>query len=175
MFRDGQTIYINGQQYNRIPKTSETVKKMQEEITRIKFFLTHAKFASKEVMEEKRKRLGKLERQLASLPEAPRSHKTIKTYKKMSPEKIKAYALQRIEEHKKENAIYISADNIAFELRVKPHFVHQVFQKLNVEGILSQPRHHIPHDSNRDPWCNGAYSGWQSDLYAIHYDREEAE
>ena len=60
MFRDGQTIYINGQQYNRIPKTSETVKKMQEEITRIKFFLTHAKFASKEVMEEKRKRLGKL-------------------------------------------------------------------------------------------------------------------
>lgn len=175
MFRDGNTIYINGHQYTRIPKTSELIKAKQEEIARIKFFLTHAKWATEQQMEEKRKRLGKLERQLEKLLEAPRTHKTLKTYKKLSLEKIRAYALQRIEEHKKERAIYISAENIAFELNVKPHFVHQVFQKLNVEGVLSQPRHHIPHDSDRDPMCNGTYSGWQSDIYGIHYDMEEAE
>lgn len=170
MFRDGSIIYINGAQYARMPKSSETIKNIQEEISRIKFFLKHAKFASEEELAMKRKRLGKLERELASLSETPRTHKTIKTYKKMSPEKIRAYALKRIEEYKKENFIYISAENIAFELGVKPHFVHQVFQRLNVEGILSQPRHRIPHDSDRDPMCNGTYSGWQADVYAIHME-----
>ena len=175
MFRDGGTIYVNGEQYTRIPKSSETIKNIQEEISRLKFFLKHAKFATEKELVAKHKRLGKLERELSNLSESPRCHKTIKTYKKMSPKKIRAYVLQRIEEYKKENAIYISAENIAFELKVKPHFVHQVFQKLNIEGVLSQPRHHIPHDSDRDPWCNGTYSGWQSDVYAIHYDMEEEE
>ena len=173
MFRDGNMICIDDKTFQRIPKTSEMIKVLQEEIERLKFFISHAKFASEEQLAQKRKRLGKLERQLASLLETPRSHKIIKTYKKMSPEKIRAYAFQRIEEYKKDNAIYISAENIAHQLRVKPHFVKQVFQQLNVEGILSQPRHHIPHDSDRDPWCNGYYSGWQADLYAIHYERRE--
>lgn len=175
MFRDTQTIYINGQQYTRMPKTSEMVKELENEISHIKFFLKRAKFATEKEMEEKRKRLGKLERQLTNLLERPRSHKTIKTYKKMSPEKIRSYALQRIEEAKRDNAIYISADNIAFELRVKPHFVEQVFQQLNVEGILSQARHYAPHDSDRDPMCNGTYAGWQSSLYVIYRDGEDEE
>ena len=171
MFRDGNMIYIDDKTFQRIPKTSELIKKTQEEISNIRFFLAHAKWATEKQLTEKRNRLGKLERQLAVLLEKPKNHKTIKTYKKLSPEKIRTYALQRIEEYKKENYVYISAENIAHELRVKPHFVKQVFQQLNIEGVLSQPRHHIPHDSNRDPWCNGYYSGWQADVYAINFER----
>lgn len=170
MFRDKGTIYVNSQEYKRLSKTSETVKKLKDEIAHINFFLNRATFATEQEKAEKRKRLGKIERQLASLTESTRCHKTIKTYKKVSPDKIRAYALLKIEEAKKDNVVYISADNIAFELRVKPHFVEQIFQQLNVEGILSQPRHYTPHDSNRDPWCGGGYSGWQSSLYAILYD-----
>lgn len=170
MFRDKETIYVNSQEYKRLPKTSEIVKNLEDEIAHIKFFLNRATFATEQEKVEKRKRLGKLERQLASLMETPRCHKTIKTYKKVSPDKIRVYTLQQIEEAKKNNVIYISADDIAFELRVKPHFVAQVFQQLNVEGILSQSRHYAPHDSNRDPLCGGTYAGWQSSLYAIHYN-----
>ena len=126
---------------------------------------------SEKMKERARRDLAKYERQLANLP-AEKTHKIKKTYKKMSYDKIRAYALDQIEKAKKAGLLYISAWDIAHQLNVKPHFVEQVFQKLNVEGVLSQPIHLAPHDSKRDPWGFDNCYGWAADLYRVIYPDE---
>ena len=60
------------------------------------------------------------------------------------------------------------AEEIAGYLKVKIHFVTQALHKLNLEGIVSQPTHKAPHDSNRDPWTRGnGDSAWMGDIYYI--------
>ena len=63
---------------------------------------------------------------------------------------------------------FVTAEDIAYILNVKSHLVKQALKKLNLEGIVSQPVHHIPHDSSRDPWGGGRYSGWMADIYYIN-------
>ena len=126
------------------------------------------------VLEKTRKDLAKYERQMANL-QTEKTHKIKKTYKKIPQDKIREYALDQIEKAKAKNEIYIMADDIAHQLNVKTHFVKQVFQQLNVEGILSQPIHHAPHDSNRDPWGFPECKGWMADLYRIIYPEEECD
>ena len=176
MFRDENHIYhTKGYGGNhtieciRPPKLSERRRKLQRSLATEKMFLRHVKDCSKKESEERKRRIESLERQLTVLPQTM-SHKTKRTYKKMSLEKIKEYALEKIEEAKKNNVSFIVAEDVAYHLNVKPHFVKQVFQQLNLEGVLSQPSHHIPHDSNRDPMCNGTYSGWSADIYYILRD-----
>lgn len=118
------------------------------------------------------KRLEKYKRQMENLP-ATKTHRIKKTYKKMSQEKIREYVLSQLTIAKSKEEWYITADDIAYQLNVKPHLVKQVFQQLNVEGVLSQPIHRAPHDSKRDPWCIGGYNGWTADLYRIIYHEEE--
>jgi hypothetical protein len=154
---------------SRPKKISRIKKELRSKIAMCKMQLKHAgPHISEEMLARTKKDLAKYERQLESLSDH-KCHKIKKTYKKMSPDKIRTYVLQQIEIAKSNNASYIVAEDIARHLNVKPHFVHQVFQKLNVEGILSQPIHKAPHDSNRDPWGCGGCSGWAADLYKIIY------
>ena len=157
----------------RPKKRSEIVQDLKEKIAGCKMQLRCTGSWVTETMREKaRKDLAKYERQLANLPEQ-KMHKIKKTYKKMSQEKIREYSLNQVEAAKKNGKEYISAWDIAHQLNVKPHFVEQVFQQLNVEGILSQPMHRAPHDSNRDPWGYPGCKGWAADLYRIIYDDEK--
>ena len=48
----------------------------------------------------------------------------------------------------------------------------EVLDKLNKEGLVSQPVHRIPHDCNRDPICGPGYNGWAADIYYI-LDKKE--
>lgn len=159
----------------RPKKRAEIVHELKEKIAGCKILLRCAgPGVPAAVLEKTRKDLAKYERQLVDLP-AEKTHKIKKTYKKMSQEKIREYALQQIEIAKEKEELYITAWDIAHQLNVKPHFVEQVFQQLNVEGILSQPIHRAPHDSNRDPWGFDGIKGWSADLYRIIYQEDEEE
>ena len=156
-------------------KLSDIKKDLKRKIAGCKMQLRYTGPGVSEKQRERiRKDLAKYERQLANLP-AEKTHKIKRTYKKMSQKKIREYALNQIEKAKAKEEWYITADDIAHQLGAKTHFVKQVFQQLNVEGILSQPIHHAPHDSNRDPWGYGHEHGWMADLYKIIYPDEEEE
>lgn len=181
MFRDGDQInYTEGSggnhtiMINRPQKTSEEIKQIKHKITMLKLFLrnvnrknfTEAQILSKEA------ELRNLERRLENLSQ-PQCHKIKKTYKKLPPSKIKEFVLKEIEAAKEKGIHFITAEDIAYQLNVKPHFVKRVLQELNVEGILYQPDHRIPHDSNRDPWCMGGYSGWLADIYRFREEEDD--
>lgn len=157
----------------RPKKLKEIRKELKEKAAGCRILLRNAgPGVLPEYLEKARKDLDKYERQLANLP-AEKTHKVKRTYKKMSQDKIRAYVLEQIEIAKKNGETYITADDVAHQLGVKTHFVKQVFQQLNVEGVLSQPIHYAPHDSKRDPWGYGNWSGWSDDLYGILYDDDE--
>lgn len=175
MFRDGSTINLtNGDGGNhtisviRPLKASEKAKEIRSRIATRKFLSTDKTLTAKEKNKYAHE-IDKLERELQT---PPKQHKVKRTYKKVAPEKICAYVLQTIETAKAKNINWITAEDIAHQLRVKPHFVKQVLQQLNIDGILHQPHHHIPHDSNREPYGFGGYSGWAADIY---YFRQEEE
>lgn len=176
MFRDGHAISKNGNTIAIRPKKmAERKREITQQIGSIKFFLKHATNlnTTNAMVAKQQHKLHKLERELAEMEGKTCTHKFIKTYKKVSKDKIRAYTMKTIEELKAKNMDMICAEDIAYDLRCKTHFVKQVFQQLNVEGILSQPRHWIPHDSSRDPWCGGGYSGWMADIYYINREEEE--
>lgn len=181
MFREGNQISYTGGSggnhtvfINRPLKTSEEIKQLKHKISMLRLFLrnvnrkmfTEAQILSKEA------ELRNLERRLELLQQ-PQCHKIKKTYKKLPPSKIKEFVLKQIELAKKNGNYFITAEDIAYQLNVKPHFVKRVLQELNVEGILHQPEHHIPHDSNRDSWCMGGYSGWSADIYRFREDNDD--
>lgn len=164
---DEQTKDSNSTAIERPQKLSAVRKELKRKIASCQMQLRHAgAWASAEMLDKTRKDLAKYQRQLENLPET-KTHKIKKTYKKMPLEKIREYSLEQIEKAKAKKELYIAADDIAHQLNVKPHFVQQVFQQLNIEGVLSQPIHHAPHDSNRDPWGFPNCKGWMSDFYRI--------
>lgn len=176
MFRDGSTIYYTTGyggshtiEQNRPLKSSEEIKKIQHKLFLIRLGLRNSKNLHKTDAQiaADQQEIKRLEHKIFELSNQPQCHKIKKRYKKLPPEKIKDFVLKKIEEAKNAGVGWITVEDIAAQLQVKPHFVKQVFQKLNVEGILDQAYHHIPHDSNRDPWCIGGYSGWASNIYYI--------
>lgn len=156
----------------RKSKLSEKRAELKSKIAMCKFHLSH--IGTGEFAEHTKKKLAKYEKELANLPEQL-EHKVKRTYKKLSQEKIREYTLKWIEDTKKHGNLGIMAEEIAYQLQVKVHCVKQVLQQLNVEGILHQPRHDTPHDSNRDRWCHfKGNSMWGSDVYYFR-EKEEGE
>ena len=178
MFREGSVIH-NTVGYggdhtisvNRPLKASEKAKQIRSRIASRKFLSSSAVLNDKEKKQYAHE-IDKLERELQALP---KQHKVKRTYKKLAPEKIRTYVLQTIETAKANNINWITAEDIAHQLCVKPHFVKQVLQQLNIEGVLHQPHHHIPHDSNREPYGFGGYSGWAADIYYFRQEEEDDE
>lgn len=169
MFRDGnQFYYHDSTSKTRSKKLSEQRRALEAEIQCRKHWLNIAKRNgfSADLIEKTEAKLALLEQELRSL-DKPRTPQIKKTYKKLSLNQIKELVLKEVEIAKANGAIWLTVEDIAFKLNVKKHFVKQVFQQFNVEGILSQKHSRIPHDSNRDPMCYGSYSGWQSDIYYI--------
>lgn len=99
-----------------------------------------------------------------------------KTYKKLTDEKLEVEILRIIEKSKEKGYNWLTKEDVANHLHVKESQVEKIFMKLNRDGILSQPQHRAPHDSNRDPIfgfgdCKGM---WKSDIYTI-LNKEEIE
>ena len=158
----------------RKSKLSEKRDELKRNIAMCKFQLSHAgPGIQDEYLERIKKKLAKYEKELANLPEQMQ-HKVKRTYKKLSQEKIREYTLKWIEDAKKQGHRGIMAEEIAYQLQVKVHCVKQVLQQLNIEGVLYQPAHDVPHDSNRDRWCHfRGNSMWGSDIYYFREKEEE--
>lgn len=176
MFREGNMIYHTAGyggdhtlSVSRPLKTSEKAKQIRARIASRKFLSSSSALSNNEKKQYAHE-IAKLERELQTLS---KQHKVKRTYKKVAPEKIRAYVLQTIEAAKAKNINWITAEDIAHQLRVKPHYVKQVLQQLNIEGVLQQPHHHIPHDSNREPYGFGGYSGWSADIYYFRQKEED--
>lgn len=178
MFREGNIIH-NTVGYggnhtismSRPMKASEKAKQIRQRIATRELLVRGPALSDKE-KKQYAYEISKLERELQALPQ---QHKVKRTYKKLAPEKIRAYVLQTIETAKSNGVNWVTAEDIAHQLRVKSHAVKQVLQKLNIEGIVHQPHHHIPHDSNREPYGFGGYSGWAADIYYFREEEEEDE
>ena len=172
MFRDEYSIfYTNGiggkhtETLTRPTKISQLKKELNEQIR-----ISRAPHVHGELKNRMSARIRKTEMQIN---QCPKCHKVKRTYKKLSSDKIREYTLKRIDEAKSKGVWFITAEDIAHQLGVRVHFVKQVFQQLNIDGILHKPQHHIPHDSNRDPMCNGYYSGWAADIYSFRSKEDD--
>lgn len=82
-------------------------------------------------------------------------------------------SIQRISQ-KEPRRMYVTKEEIAFELGIRVHYVEQALQKLNLAGVVGQPVHMTPHDCNRGTRLisYGNDSSWCSDVY---YLREKSE
>lgn len=184
MFRDHSIVYNINQgetshtiSYARSKKKSEMISDIRRKIAVCNARLQNkfGNFTKEELVKigsEKRR----LQRELESLETRCVSHKVKRTYKKVLPEKIKAYVLKEIEFAKQNGRNWIFAEDIARIFQVKTHDVKQVLQQLNIEGILHQPTHRPLHDCSRDrPWGFKGYSGWMADIYYFRQNDEESE
>lgn len=93
-----------------------------------------------------------------------------KKYKKMKDEKAYELILKRIINIKKDDSYVrkiITKEETSKTLEIREEQVERIFRKMNLEGILSQPKHRYPHDNNRNPYDGGCFSGWMSDIYEI--------
>lgn len=187
MFRDERDIYhvadgIGGKHTDTVirpQKNNQKIKSMKNEI----FWFTNSiiRLRRKEKKGENHsEEIARLEHKILILKcdikrieeERPSTATLKPSFKKMKPEKIEAHVRGVIEDAKKRDISFINAEDIAYSLHVKPHFVKQVLDKLNKEGLVSQPVHRIPHDCNRDPICGPGYNGWAADIYYI-LDKKE--
>ena len=61
---------------------------------------------------------------------------------------------------------YVIAEELAVQLQVRPDAVARCLQRLNLEGLVSQPQHHRPGNTPRS-WLAGHDSGWAADVYWV--------
>jgi uncharacterized protein YeaO (DUF488 family) len=78
------------------------------------------------------------------------------------------------------NKGWVTKEDVARMFKVKDYEVEQCFQKLNLEGLLSQGYNKPPHDSKRDLWLfgiNGPRSNsnddWSPTVYTIRRESKE--
>jgi hypothetical protein len=160
---------------SRPKKSSQMKKELARKISVCKLMLSDTGPVFPNGFHAQRKcDLEKNERQLSNIKEGT-PHKVKVSYKKMSAEKIREYVLAWIDAAKAHNINYLMAEDIAYQLRVKPHFVKQVLQQLNIEGILYQPTHEAPHDSARNHFFYGRSKEWCPNTYYFRDKEEESE
>lgn len=82
-----------------------------------------------------------------------------------NPGVLEAKILKKIADTKNRGVTYVTKEDMAAALNARESQVEQIFMDLNRKGILNQPVHHAPHDSNRDPMNGGTVSHWMSDFY----------
>lgn len=176
MVREGNTIYIEGKIFHRNSKIgnydNKEIKDIKKEINRLKEKLYLLEMRKGDIEEIKRleDEISFWKEEMNKFDNIP-SRKKLKTkFKKIPHDKLKELVLEIIEDYKKENYFSISKENIAFRLGIKVKDLDKLFMELNREGILSQARHKLIHDSNRDGYCRllpSERSDWGSDLYTI--------
>jgi hypothetical protein len=99
-------------------------------------------------------------------PRRGKRPRTLRSYRRINPERL----LDQVRECVSFESGGFTKEEIARELRVRTHRVGHALHVLNLEGLVTQPSHSIPHDCFRHPWCGTAgFSSWEADRY---YRRE---
>ena len=161
MQRYGNYIYFNGNSKIRIKKSKEM------KILRICKKL-RAKIDNSDISEIEKLcghgHVNMAELNAKSNLKRYRPKETLKSYKKIPHDKLKAIIVAYINNTEKS---YVTKEEISIKYNVKEHYVEEVFKELNREGILYQRKSNYAHDTNRNPMFYGSESGWACDTYDI--------
>ena len=175
MLRENSTIYMqttDGEyvQFKRQKKVSEQIKEYHSKISYIRAQIHCAQkngTAKPDQINRLNKEIIRLETRIRNLEQHQPSHKRLPHhYTKMKHDVLKTELRKKLDTAKIKGLHYVDAETLAYELNVKPVYVHQIFQEFNVEGILSQPKHLPPHDNKRCLY-GGGLEGWCGDVYFL--------
>ena len=64
----------------------------------------------------------------------------------------------------------VTVEDASFALHIPKGQVSRLFHKLNLQGLLSQKRRCYAHDTDRNPFASGPWSGWASNVYYVRED-----
>lgn len=120
-------------------------------------------------IESIKRKIRKLEREIETIQSMKIQHKNLHKCKKLNPDKILDYCIRVLEDSKKHDIYFITAEDIAYQLNTHVYLVKQCFTKMNHMGLLSQPTHKMPHDCyrpKRTEW-DTIDSGWAGNVYYI--------
>jgi hypothetical protein len=102
------------------------------------------------------------------------SHKSLKPHlRKRKEEELYNEIKNFILEAKKNNATFVSIEDISNLLKIDKKQLPKIFMKLNREGLISQAHHSFLHDSNRGDYLmtssfnNRDNSDWYANIYYI--------
>ena len=180
MFRENNTVYYrpdcndtnHADTLVRAPKKKALLDDKQYYLRAAKRRLCHVCHVDpdnrKEIQSIQRK-IHKLEHEIETIQSMDIQHKNLHKCKKMHPDKIFDYCVRVLEDSKKHNIYFITAEDIAYQLDTQVYLVKQCFTKMNLMGLLSQPEHKMPHDCyrpKRTEW-DTIDSGWAGDVYYI--------
>lgn len=153
----------------RQPKKKELLDSKQWDLRVAKGKLRHVDPDNHKEIESIQRKIRKLEREIETIQSMEIQHKNLHKCKKLNPDKILEYCVRVLEESKKHNIFFITAEDIAYQLDTQVYLVKQCFTKMNHMGLLSQPRHSKLHDCyrpKRTEW-DTIDSGWAGDVYYI--------
>lgn len=120
-------------------------------------------------IESIKRTIHKLEHEIETIQSMDISHKNLHKCKKLNQDKILDYCVRVLEDSKKHNIYFITAEDIAYQLNTYVYLVKQCFTKMNHMGLLSQPEHKMLHDCYRPKRTeyDTIDSGWAGDVYYI--------
>lgn len=178
MLRIEDTVYVNGEEYKRTkkmkPKSYEFMKFLEKSLPkRIEFA---EKNGDETLANELKHKLEYCEQYLKkeSNKENP-SRKHLKhSVKKRSDAEAKKMIMEYVREVKegkrkgaRVTSLAVAKEDVAYSLKLPVSQVEKIFMVLNREGVLSQRNAQFVHDSTRNNFAYGPYSGWASDYYKI--------
>ncbi len=161
MLREYDKFYYNSNEIKERPlKRSERINKARMRAHVCVRALNIAKeYDDKEKISALEANVRLAEHNLLKEQESAPTYRIKKTYKKIPMEKLKRLVESDIKCAKNANISFVTAEEIAFKYNVKVHTIKQIFQEMNIAGVLEQPRHQVPHDCNRDKMgCGGFWN-----------------
>lgn len=177
MFREDNHVYYrpNCNDTNhaativRQPKKKALLKSKRCDLKLTKYKLHHTDPENRNKIQSLTREIHKLEHEIETIQGMDIPHKSLHKCKKLNPDKILKYCVRVLEESKKHNIFFITAEDIAYQLNTHVYLVKQCFTKMNHMGLLSQPKHSKPHDCYRPKRTeyDTVDSGWAGDVYYI--------
>ena len=177
MFREDNNVYYRPDCNNtnhadtivRQPKKKALLESKMQDLQIAQYKLRKVDPANYSKIQTLTHEIHKLEHEIENMQNIDIPHKSLHKCKKMKPDKIFAYCVRVLNDSKKHNIYFITAEDIAYQLNTHVHLVKQCFAKMNQMGLLSQPKHSKPHDCYR-PKCtewDNIDSSWAGDVYYI--------
>lgn len=97
-----------------------------------------------------------------------KTHLHLKKCKDICVLKLESKIIAILKSYYNNNHKSVNAEDVAFELGYKVHYIKQVFHQLNLKGILSQKSRYCGKDNTRCYILSGNLSGWGANVYYIN-------
>lgn len=177
MFREDNNTYYrpdcndtnHADKIVRQPKKKALLNSKLWDLKFVKFKLCNADPDNRNEIQSLKRKIRKLEHEIETIQSMEIQHANLHKCKKLNQDKILDYCVHVLEDSKKHDIYFITAEDIAYQLNTYVYLVKQCFTKMNHMGLLSQPKHKMPHDCYRPKRTeyDTIDSGWAGDVYYI--------